>query len=90
MEQITTSYQINALKEKIIRKFEALDSLIESLEEWERELNNKIERIKQSLRSEIRILKKHFLILTLIILIIRIIQIFTPFSIVLNIIIINI
>ena len=59
--EIPSNSKIKELKEKIIKKAEAFDSLIKSLEEWQKELNNKMERIKKNLKCEIRILKKLFL-----------------------------
>ena len=50
--------EINNLKEEILKKSKAIESLISSLNEWQEELNKKIERIKQNLRAEISILKK--------------------------------
>ena len=61
LKKMPTLYQINKLKEKIIKKSDALDSLFNSLDEWMLELNKKIERIKQNLRNEIIIIKKLFL-----------------------------
>ena len=53
--------EINNLKEEILKKLTAIESLISSLNEWQEELNKKIERIKQNLRAEISILKKLFI-----------------------------
>jgi len=52
--------QLEELKEKILKKSDAFDSLIKSLEEWQNELNNRLERIKRNLKNEIKILKKLF------------------------------
>ena len=57
---IPSKSQLDILKEKIIEKSNTFDSLINSLDEWQKELNKKIERIKQNLKNEIRIIKKLF------------------------------
>ena len=46
---------------RILKKSNAFDSLIKYLDEWQKTLNKKIERIKQNLRIEIKLLKKLFL-----------------------------
>ena len=61
LEVMPTIYQINALKEKILKKSDSFDSLIKYVDEWQKKLNEKIERIKQNLRIETKILKKLFL-----------------------------
>ena len=52
--------KINSLKEKILTKEKAYEELFKSLDEWQAELHKKIEKIKQNLKSEIKILKKIF------------------------------
>ena len=53
--------KIKNLEEKIRKKSDAFDSLIKSLNEWQNELNKKIERIKKKLKNEISIIQKLFL-----------------------------
>ena len=60
LDKIPTNDEINNLKDKILKKSNAFDSFIKSLDKWQNTLNKKIERIKQKLRSEIRILNKLF------------------------------
>ena len=52
--------KINSLKEKILTKEKAYEELFKSLDEWQAELHKKIEKIKQNLKCEIKILKKIF------------------------------
>ena len=61
LEEMPSLNEINNLKEEILKKSKAIESLISSLNEWQEELNKKIERIKQNLRAEISILKKLFI-----------------------------
>ena len=56
LDIIPSKSQLELLKEKIIEKSNSFDSLINSLDEWQKELNKKIERIKQNLKNEIRII----------------------------------
>ena len=58
LDLIPSTYEINSLKEKILKKSNAFDSLIKSLDDWLIELTNKIQKIKQNLKNEINILKK--------------------------------
>ena len=60
LDEIPSSYILNSLKEKILKKEKYYEKIFESLDEWLVELNKKIERIKENLRTEIRILKKIF------------------------------
>ena len=60
LDIIPSKSQLELLKEKIIEKSNSFDSLINSLDEWQKELNKKIERIKQNLKNEIKIIKKLF------------------------------
>ena len=60
LDKIPSLYQINCLKEKILKKEKAYDILFKTLDEWQTELNKNIEKIKQNMRTEIRILKKLF------------------------------
>ena len=57
---MSSLYEINSFKEVILEKEKAYEEFFKSLDEWQVELNKKIERIKRNLRSEIRILKKLF------------------------------
>ena len=52
--------KLNNLEEKIRKKSDYFDSLIKSLDEWQTELNKKIERIKANLKNEIDVIKKLF------------------------------
>ena len=61
LDMIPSKNQINNLKEKIIKKSDDFYSMIRSLNEWQNELNKKIERIKQNLKNEISLIKKLFL-----------------------------
>ena len=49
LDNMPSKNQLNILKEKILKKSEAFDSLLESLNEWQNELNKRIERLKQNL-----------------------------------------
>ena len=60
LDAMPSLYRINALKEKILKKEEAYNILFKSLDEWQVELKKRVERIKQNLRTEIRVLKKFF------------------------------
>ena len=60
LDIIPSLYQINTLKEKILKKEEAYNILFKSLDEWQVELKKRVERIKQNLRIEIGIYKKLF------------------------------
>ena len=60
LDSMPSQNQLDILKEKIIEKSNTFDSLIKSLDEWQNELNKKIERIKQNLKNEIKIIKKLF------------------------------
>jgi len=60
IKHMPTLYEINAFKEEILEKEKSYEEFFKSLDEWQAELIKKIERIKRSLRSEIRILKKLF------------------------------
>ena len=53
--------KMKKLKEKILKKSEAFNSLIKSLNEWQKELNKKMERIKQNLKKEINLIKKLYM-----------------------------
>ena len=57
---MSSLYEINSFKEVILEKEKAYEEFFKSLDEWQVELNKKIERIKRNLRSEIRLLKKLF------------------------------
>jgi len=61
IEKIPSKNQLQNLKEKIIKKTKAFDSLIKSINEWQIELNKKKERIKQNLKNEIKLIEKLFL-----------------------------
>ena len=61
LDSMPSQSKLDNLNEKINNKSNAFDSLIKSLDEWQNELNKKIERIKQNLKIEIRIIKKLFL-----------------------------
>ena len=60
LNEMPSLHQINFLKEKILNKEKAYEKLFKSLDEWQVELHKKIEKIKQNLKSEIRIFKKLF------------------------------
>ena len=61
LDIIPSKNKLNNLKEKIRKKSDYFDSVIKSLEEWQNELNKKIERIKENLKNEIYIIEKLFL-----------------------------
>ena len=58
LKEMPSLNEINSLKERIIKKSEAFDALIKSIDEWLIELNKRIERIKLNLKNEINLLKK--------------------------------
>ena len=60
LKNMPTKEQLFNIKSKIQKKSEAFDLLIKSIDEWQKEFNNRIERLKQNLRNEIRIIKKIF------------------------------
>ena len=61
LEIIPSKDKIKNIKEKIRKKSDYFDSLIKSLDEWQNELNKKIERIKDNLKNEIDVIEKLFL-----------------------------
>ena len=56
-----TLEKFEILKEKINKKSESFEALIKSLNEWQEELNKKVEKLKKNLKNEIKIIKKLFL-----------------------------
>ncbi len=58
---VPSKKQINVLYKKINEKSEAFDNLIKSLDEWQLQLNKKIEQLKHNLRNEIKVIRKQFL-----------------------------
>ena len=60
LNNMPSKNQLNNLKKKIIKKSDAFNSLIKSLTEWQKSLNQKIERIKENLKNELNIIKKLF------------------------------
>ena len=61
LKEMPSIYQLDTLKEKINKKSKAFDILLKSINEWQIEFNKKIDRLKQNLKIEIRILKKLFM-----------------------------
>ena len=61
LKKMPTKNKLSLLKRKINKKSESFNYLIKSINEWQNELNKKIERLKQNLMNEIRIIKKLFL-----------------------------
>ena len=58
LKEMPSLNEINCLKQRIMKKSEAFDALIKSIDEWLLELNKRIERIKLNLKNEIYLLKK--------------------------------
>ena len=55
-----TNNEINYLNEIVNKKIKFISSLIDSIEIWQKTFLNKIERLKNNLKSEIKLLKKMF------------------------------
>ena len=61
LDSMPTEYQIKNLQNKVLKKSETFDKIIDSINKWQSELNKKIERLKLNLKNEIKILQKLFL-----------------------------
>ena len=57
---IPSKNKLNNLKIKIIKKLYTFNTFIKSIDEWQLELNKIIERIRQYLNNEFRIIEKFF------------------------------
>ena len=60
LNEMPSLFKINSLKEKILKTEKAYEELFKSLDEWQIELHKKIEKIKQNLKSKVKIFKKLF------------------------------
>ena len=60
IDLIPSKNRINNLKNKIREKSKYYENIIDSINQWERTLMNKTNRLKQNLRSEINLLEKLF------------------------------